>query len=243
MAHLAAVLGAIGAPLVLVSSRRSVILAGLALIALAEGVLAVSGPGAVSPARAALGIVGVAGLAVFTIVLRPQAGARTARDPDRGAVSDAARLRREPSFLRRPPRERADRTPAAPLRRRRSSGDRTGVEARAGACPGPAAAATTRDRGPARRARLVRCTLGALVLGGRCGAEPAPVLPAPVRPARRRRRPVAVPGLDASCHGDRGGRDSGALRHRRARRAGHAPGDLLLARPWRWAMRTRASSG
>ncbi len=74
MAHLAAVLGAIGAPLVLVPGRRIVILAGLSLIALAEGVLAVSGLGAASPARAALGIVGVAGLAVFTVVFvrRPE---------------------------------------------------------------------------------------------------------------------------------------------------------------------------
>ena len=51
-----------------------VILAGLALIALAEGVLAASGPSAVSPARAALGIVGLAVLAAFTIVFvrRPE---------------------------------------------------------------------------------------------------------------------------------------------------------------------------
>jgi putative inorganic carbon (HCO3(-)) transporter len=74
MAHLAAVLGAIGAPLVLVSSRRTVILAGLALIALAEGALAATGPGAVSPARAVLGIVGLAILAAFTVVFvrRPE---------------------------------------------------------------------------------------------------------------------------------------------------------------------------
>ena len=74
MAHLAAVLGAIGAPLLLVSSRRTVILAGLALVGLAEVVLAAAGPGAVSPARAALGFVGLAGLAVFTVVFvrRPE---------------------------------------------------------------------------------------------------------------------------------------------------------------------------
>jgi putative inorganic carbon (HCO3(-)) transporter len=74
MIELAAVLGAIGAPLVLVSSRRSIILTGLALITLAEGVLAASGPGAVSPARAALGIIALAGLIAFTVVFvrRPE---------------------------------------------------------------------------------------------------------------------------------------------------------------------------
>lgn len=74
MSQLAAVLGAFGAPLVLVSSRRLVVLAGLALLALAEGVLVASGPGAVSPARAALGVIGVAGIAAFTITFlrRPE---------------------------------------------------------------------------------------------------------------------------------------------------------------------------
>ena len=51
MAHVAAVLGAIGAPLVLVPSRRPLVLAGLALIALAEVALATSGPSGISPAR------------------------------------------------------------------------------------------------------------------------------------------------------------------------------------------------
>ena len=74
MAHLAAVLGALGAPLVLVSSRRSAILAGLALIAVAEALLAASGRARVSPARAALGLVGLAGLAAVTAVFvrRPE---------------------------------------------------------------------------------------------------------------------------------------------------------------------------
>ena len=229
MAHLAAVLGAIGAPLVLVSSRRyghpRRARADRARRRRARGVR--PGRRLPRPGRARHRRAG--GTCRLHGRLRPQAGARPARDPDRGAVPDAARLRREPSFLRRPPGERADRPPAAPLRRRRSSSARAGVEARAGARPGPAAA-PTRDRCPARRARLVRCALRALVIRRRCRAEPAAVLPAPVRPPRCGRRPVAVPGLDASRHGDRRGRDSGALRHRGPRRAGHAPGDLLLAR-------------
>ena len=44
MTHVAAVLGALGAPLLLVAGRRALVLAGLGLIALAEAVLAVSGP-------------------------------------------------------------------------------------------------------------------------------------------------------------------------------------------------------
>ena len=74
MAHLAAVLGALGAPLVLVSRRRAAIFAGLATIAAAEAVLAASGPNGVSPARAALGVVGLAGLALFValFVRRPE---------------------------------------------------------------------------------------------------------------------------------------------------------------------------
>ena len=229
MAHLAAVLGAIGAPLVLVSSRRTVILAGLALIALAEGVLAVSGPGAVSPARAALGIVGLAGLVAFTVVFvrRPELVPLVIliAAPFRMPLDFGASHR---FYVGLPENGQIGRL--LPL---------YGVVAAAALAlawrlvrersPGPAAAAT-RDRRPARRARLVRCTLRALVLRRRCSAEPAAVLPAPVRPPRCGRRPVAVPGLDASRHGDRRGRDSGALRHRGPRRAGHAPGDLLLAR-------------
>ena len=53
---LAAVLGALGAPLVLVSSRRAAILGGLVAIAAAEALLATSGGVGVSPARAALGL-------------------------------------------------------------------------------------------------------------------------------------------------------------------------------------------
>jgi hypothetical protein len=74
MTHVAAVLGALGAPLVLVTGRRALILVGLGLIAVAEAVLAVSGPGGASPARAALGLVGLAGLALFAVVFvrRPE---------------------------------------------------------------------------------------------------------------------------------------------------------------------------
>jgi len=72
MAHVAAVLGALGAPLVLASGRRALILAGLGLIALAEGVLAVSGAG--SPARSAVVFVGLGGAALVAVlfVRRPE---------------------------------------------------------------------------------------------------------------------------------------------------------------------------
>ncbi len=74
MAHLAAVLGALGAPLVLVSCRRTVILGGLGAIAAAEALLATSGGNGVSASRAALGIVGLAVLAVgaLAFVRRPE---------------------------------------------------------------------------------------------------------------------------------------------------------------------------
>ena len=74
MAHLAAVLGALGAPLVLVSCRRTVILGGLGAIAVAEALLATSGGNGVSASRAALGIVGLAVLAVGALlfVRRPE---------------------------------------------------------------------------------------------------------------------------------------------------------------------------
>ncbi len=74
MTHVAAVLGALGAPLLLVPGRRALVLAGLGLIALAEAVMAVSGPSSVSPARAALGLVGLAILGVVTVVFvrRPE---------------------------------------------------------------------------------------------------------------------------------------------------------------------------
>jgi hypothetical protein len=73
MAHVAAVLGAIGAPLVLAFGRRWVILSGLGLLALAEVALAESEL-ALSPSRAALGIVGLAGLVLFGLVFvrRPE---------------------------------------------------------------------------------------------------------------------------------------------------------------------------
>ena len=74
MTHLAAVLGALGAPLLLIPARRAFLLAGLALIAAAEVALAASGPSGVSPARAALGLVGLAILGAVTVlfVRRPE---------------------------------------------------------------------------------------------------------------------------------------------------------------------------
>jgi hypothetical protein len=74
MAHLAAVLGALGAPLVLVTCRRTMTLSGLAAIAVAEALLATSGGTGISATRAALGVVGLAGLAIFTLlfVRRPE---------------------------------------------------------------------------------------------------------------------------------------------------------------------------
>ncbi len=64
MAHLAAVLGALGAPLLLVSRHRIVFLAGLATIAAAEIVLAVAESSGVSAGRIVLALVGLAGLVV-----------------------------------------------------------------------------------------------------------------------------------------------------------------------------------
>ena len=74
MAHLAAVLGALGAPLVLVTCRRIMILGGLGAIAVAEALLATSGGTGVSATRAALGIVGLAALAACALlfVRRPE---------------------------------------------------------------------------------------------------------------------------------------------------------------------------
>ena len=74
MAHLAAVFGALGAPLVLVTRRRTMILGGLAAIAVAEALLATSGGAGISANRAALGVVGLAGLAIFALlfVRRPE---------------------------------------------------------------------------------------------------------------------------------------------------------------------------
>ena len=74
MLHLAAVLGATGAPLVLIGSRRVFVLAGLAVIALAEAVLVASGPNGVSAARVGLAVMGVAGLVglAFLFVRRPE---------------------------------------------------------------------------------------------------------------------------------------------------------------------------
>lgn len=73
MVHLAAVFGALSAPLLLVTGRRYAVLAGLATLALAEAILAASDHG-VSPARAALGLIGLIGVAVATIVFvrRPE---------------------------------------------------------------------------------------------------------------------------------------------------------------------------
>src|SRR3954471_14621973 len=74
MAHVAAVLGAIGAPLVLAWSRRFAVLAGIAVIAVAEGFLAVNGPSGVSASHGALAFVGLCLAAVVAVVFvrRPE---------------------------------------------------------------------------------------------------------------------------------------------------------------------------
>ena len=241
MAHVAAVLGAIGAPLVLVPSRRALVLAGLAVIALAEVVLATSGPSGISPARAALGVIGLVGLVLFAalFVRRPELVplaillAAPVRLPlDFGAAHrfyvGLAAGRRE-----RPPAAavRTDRG----LRRRSRLASRACARARAGA-------AAPRDLAAARGARLVRGPLRPLVVGGCAGAEPPPVLPAPVHRARRRRRPLAVPGLDAACSRDRRRRPRCGLCHRRPRRGGDASGSSSTRPRSRSGTRTRASS-
>ncbi len=73
-AHLAAVLGAVGAPLVLATGRRATVLAGLALIALAEAVLAVHGPTGFAPSHGALALAGLGVAAVVAVgfVARPE---------------------------------------------------------------------------------------------------------------------------------------------------------------------------
>jgi O-antigen ligase/polysaccharide polymerase Wzy-like membrane protein len=74
MAHVAAVLGAIGAPLVLAWSRRFAVLAGIAVIAVAEGFLAVNGPSGVSASHGALAFLGLCLAAVVAVVFvrRPE---------------------------------------------------------------------------------------------------------------------------------------------------------------------------
>ena len=68
MTHVAAVLGAIGAPLVLAWSRRLVVLAGIAVIALAEGCLAVETPSGISGSHGALAFAGLCLAAVVAVV-------------------------------------------------------------------------------------------------------------------------------------------------------------------------------
>ena len=188
---------------------------GSGLIALAEAVLAVSGPSGVSPARAALGLVGLAILGAVTVVFvrRPELVplailvAAPLRMPlDFGAAhrfyvglpqdGEIGRLLPLYGFIVAAALAlawRLVRNPAA-----------------------NAASSTARDRGSARGARRVRVALRALVDGRRRGAEPAAVLPPPLRRARRRRRAFAVPRLDAA----------------RAR----------LSRPSRWRRSSRSSA-
>ena len=94
--------------------------------------LAVSGPSGPSPPPARRsGSSGSSVLAVVALRVRPPSRARAARDPDRRAAADAARLRRRAPLLRRPAAGRRDRPPAAALRHRRGGRARARVAARA----------------------------------------------------------------------------------------------------------------
>ena len=179
----------------------------------------------------------------MTVRVRAPARARAARDPRRRAAADAARLRRRAPLLRRPAAGRRDRPPASALRLRRRgrAGARLAARARPGGRrDGPAA----RDRGSARGAR--RRSPRSRVLWSTADAAAQnllAVLPAPLRRARRRRRALAVPRLDAARP-----RRSPPSRSRRcsplvgAGRGGDAAADLLHARPSRSGTRTRTSS-
>ena len=204
------------------------------LIVLAEAVLAVSGPSRPSPPRrAALGLVGLIGLAAFgyVFVRRPELVPL--------AILIAAPLRMPLDFgaahrfyVGLPQGGETGRL--LPL---------YGVVAAAAArarVAAPAGAGDRRRRSPREIALplgalvVVRVALGAVVVGGRVRAEPAAVLPPPLRRPRRRRRARAVPRLDAAGDGDRRRRARSGVRLDRARRGGDAPARLLHAlRPGR----------
>jgi hypothetical protein len=69
MAQLAAVLGALAAPLVLATARRETVFAGLGLLAAAVALLAASGDGVTSAARAGLFVLGIAVAGVGAVLL------------------------------------------------------------------------------------------------------------------------------------------------------------------------------
>jgi hypothetical protein len=69
MAQLAAVLGALAAPLVLATARRETVFAGLGLLASAIALLAASGDGVSSPARAGLTVLGLLVAAAGAVLL------------------------------------------------------------------------------------------------------------------------------------------------------------------------------
>ena len=128
---------------------------GSPLIALAEALLAASGPSGVSPARAALGLVGLVGLAAVRGALRPPAGARAAA---RSSLAAPFRLPLDFGAAHRfyvgLAAGRGDRPPAAALRRR-SPQQRS--RSRGGSCASerelPAAAARDRRSRSARSSR------------------------------------------------------------------------------------------
>ena len=171
---------------------------GSALIALAEVVLATSGPSGISPARAALGLVG---LAVLVAVRRASSCAGPELVPL--AILVAAPLRMPLDF--------------GAAHRFYVGLPQDGEIGRLLPLYGFIVAAAARARVAARARcaadadalpREIALPLGALVSfaslsvlwssADAAGAEPAAVLPAPVRRARRRRRALAVPGLDAA---------------------------------------------
>ena len=197
MAHVAAVLGAIGAPLLLVPSRRALVLGGARALALAEVVLAiVRATSGISPARAAPRRVG---LAAWLVLLRRSSSAvpdssrsRSSSRRRSGCRSTSAAAHR--FYVGLP---KGDRPPAAAVRLIAAAALALAWRLVRGAsrlrrCPA--------DRVPARGARLLRRPLRSLVVGRRAAAsEPPPVLPLPLRAPRRRGRALAVPGLDAAC--------------------------------------------
>ena len=243
MAHVAAVLGALGAPLLLVPSRRALVLAGLGLIAARGGACSPSpGRAASRAARAALGLVGLAVLGVVD---------------GRASCAGRSSSRSRSSS----PRRSGCRSTSAPRTASTSACPQDGEIGRLlplyGFVVGGRARArlAARARRASRRAALPReiaVPLGALVSFASLSvlwstADAAAqnllqyfLLPFAVLVAVVARAPF--PAWMPRALGDRRRRARGALRGRRPRRGGDAPADLLHARPSRSGTRTRASS-